>query len=92
MTARFHSARQTASEEPERLAHVSGDFSLRTDTATRIAHYYRKRGLRDPEVVYLIPWCEEGKPDAKRHPRENVGPLELRANARCVHCLYRAIP
>lgn len=91
MTAGNYSARLTGSSEP-RLAHASTDFSLRTDTATHIAHYYRKRGLRDPDVVYLIPWCQEGKRHPDKHPREDVGPLELRASARCVGCLYRAIP
>lgn len=92
MTAHNFSARLTASSVPKRYTHMSSDFVLRTHVTSNVAHYYRKQDLRDPEVVWVTPWCEEGKANPERHRREDVGPIERMAAARHAGCLYRAIP
>jgi hypothetical protein len=75
-----------------RLTHVSTDFALRAYLYGNVSHFYRKRDLADPELEWLIPWCEEDDSYPDRHAR-----AELKLSAAiptkpwCPRCTYRGL-
>lgn len=65
---------------------TESDYAARYYTAHGSAHYYLKRGLADPSVTDLTPWCQVGKLVPETHPHWAVGNRPLSRDTRFQIC------
>lgn len=75
--------RITNTAAPPVIAHASAvHFLLRTFIYDGALHFYRKSELADPDVAFLMPWCQEGSLYPDRHPRLEISTHEQKTVTR----------